>query len=442
MEKHWPDSAALNESGTLQIGGCDLADLAAEFGTPLYVYDEDTIRAQCRAYRHTLATAYAGPGRLFYAAKALLNTAIAQLVVSEGFGVDVASAGELYIARHAGVRGELLAYHGVSKSLDELRFALQTRVGRLIADGLDELDSLASLSRSIEHTQEISLRVVPEVNVDTHSHIQTGHRESKFGFRMQQIPQAAQKVLAAPRLRLNGLHFHLGSQISNLVPFAAAIQRCVEVAVGLKRNFGIDIEELCVGGGLGENYVGTDAVPGIKTWTEGVSGMLTHACSKAQFPLPALSLEPGRSITARAGVALYRVVARKTDPSGSTDGHLPFVLVDGGMADNIRPSLYGARYSAMLVETAGRSLEQTVCVAGRYCESGDILITETRLSRLPEIGALLAVPVAGAYTLSMSSNYNGALKPAVVLVARGRSQTIQSRQIPSDLVSHDKPLAG
>jgi diaminopimelate decarboxylase len=445
----WPFGAHLDAAGRLWVGGCSATELAAEHGTPLYVLCEHTLRRQMRAYRSALRHAYPAGGGVAYAAKAYLNLALAQLVAREGLHLDVVSGGELYVALRAGFPAEAIHFHGNNKSAAELGQALDAGVGRIVVDNFHELDLLGQLARDRPSAPvAVWLRLSPGLTARTHSHIQTGHDDSKFGFSIAggDADRAVAAVLRLPFLNLVGLHAHIGSQILQPEILAENARRLVEFAAAMRDRHGFALRELSPGGGWGVPMTEGDAPAPIETYVQVIAHSAARACQEAGLDLPCLVLEPGRSIVARAGVALYRIGARKEFPGVRT-----YVAVDGGMADNIRPALYGARYSALAIlgaaagnpsgPEAAPAPAETVTIAGKFCESGDVLIRDVELPRLRP-GDLLAVPMAGAYTVAMASNYNLAPRPAVVLVNDGQAQLMQRRETYSDLVARDRPLDG
>jgi diaminopimelate decarboxylase len=445
----WPDTTTI-EQGRLHIGGCDAVALAREYGTPLYLLDAATFRQGCRAYRAALDHGYAGPGAVHYAGKALLNTAVAQLVAAEGLGLDVVSGGELFVALRAGFPAERIHMHGNAKPRAELEQGLDAGVGRIVVDTLDELDLLAHLAAGRAAQQPIMLRLAPDIAANTHAHIETGRAASKFGLPLQALDAAAERIAAAPGLRLAGLHCHLGSQIFDDAPFAHAIEVLLDCAARLREGHGFAVGEISPGGGLGAPYLAEQTPPDRDAYVATLGRALVEGCRARNLPLPRLVIEPGRSIVARAGVALYQIVATKplagplfTGSRPQARGDTPtagrYLHVDGGMADNIRPALYGARYTALLAGRAGMPAEEISHISGRYCESGDVLLRD---SALPPAGPgdLLAFAMAGAYTLSMASNYNLVPRPALLLVGGGRAQVIQRRETYEDLVQRDVAL--
>lgn len=462
----WPVTAGVDGGGRLTIGGRALTELAAAHGTPLYVLDEATIRAMCGAYRDALARHYPGPSDVHYACKALLNTALARLMDDEGLGLDVVSGGELYVALRAGVAPERVHLHGNAKTLAELEEALAAGVGHIVVDNLDELDLLTRLTDGRGTPQPIMFRLTPEIAPDTHAHIQTGQASSKFGLPLAALDEAAARALAAPGLRLEGLHAHLGSQIFDDGVYAVAIGVLLDCAARLRDRFGLATAAISPGGGLGVPYTAERPLPDVDAYASRLGRALAEGCAARRLSLPRLIVEPGRSIVARAGVALYTVLGSKplprlADRRSSIDNRqahrtpdatgpdtLPspavhrlssvsrYLHIDGGMGDNIRPALYEARYTALLANRAAAAPEEVVHVAGRYCESGDVLLRDIALPRAL-VGDLLAVAGAGAYTLSMASNYNLVPRPAVLLVRDGEARLIQRRETYADIAARD-----
>lgn len=435
----WPDSARIADNGHLWIADCDTIALAQQYGTPLYLFDAATIRAMCRSYRQAFSAAYADAGEvsIHYASKALLNTGIARLIISEGLGLDVVSGGELFVALRAGLPPERIHVHGNAKPRAELEQALQARVGQIVVDNLDELALLADLTAGLPVPQPIALRLTPGVAPDTHHHIQTGQADSKFGLPLDALDQAVQLIMGAAGLELVGLHVHLGSQIFDTQPYVRAIQVLLDCSSMLQQRFGLSIEELNLGGGIGVAYIDTQPIPNLTDYANTIGQSLRQGCAERGLPLPRLGIEPGRSIVARAGVALYSVVSRKF-LAQSTDSQAAsaYLHLDGGMADNLRPALYAARYTALLANRALEAAKQHVHLSGRYCESGDVLIRDLMLPEA-QPGDFIALSVAGAYTLSMASNYNLTPRPAVLLLEHGQVQLLQRRETYADLVSRD-----
>ena len=436
----WPDTATVNAAGHLVIGGCDLAELAQDYGTPLYLFDEQTFRDSCRRYRAALARHYRGPGSVHYAGKALLNTAVAQLACAEGLGLDVVSGGELFVALRAGVPAARIHLHGNAKSRAELEQALAAGVGKIMIDSLDELDLLALLTAGRAAPQPVMLRLTPDIAADTHAHIQTGRAASKFGLPLDALDAVAGRLASAPGLQLAGLHAHIGSQIFDHSAIELAIGVLLDCAARLRDRHGLAVHALSPGGGLAVPYMPDQPQPDLAAYVAAISAAVAAGCAARGLELPELVIEPGRSIVARAGVAVYQVIATKPLAPERAGAATRYLHIDGGMADNLRPALYGARYSALLANRAAAPAEEIVHVSGRFCESGDVLLRDIDLPAARP-GDLLALAVAGAYTLSMASNYNQVPRPALVLVAGGAARLIQRRETYADLVARDLLLA-
>lgn len=427
-----PITARTNARGHLEIGGCDCCDLAAEFGTPLYIFDEATLRERCRAFRSAFERRHAD-SRVLYAAKAFLNCAVAEIVADQGLGLDVVSGGEMAVARAAGFPPERVCFHGNNKSLDELQMALEWGVGRITVDTFHELALLGHLAATRDRPVDILLRLAPGVEPHTHAHIVTGAVGSKFGFPIAdgQAEAAVKKALSTPGLRLLGLHAHIGSQIRDLTPYRQTVRVMMEFAAQMAERHGLRLAEFSPGGGWAIRAVPEEEAPEPEEIAEVLVSALHTEAARLGLPLPRLTVEPGRAIIGPAGVALYTVGARKDTPGGPA-----YIFVDGGMGDNIRPALYGARYHAIAASRAAELPSETVTIAGRYCESGDILVREAPLPPLLP-GDLVAIPAVGAYCLSLSSNYNLTCRPAVVLVRNGQARLIRRREEYEDLLRLD-----
>jgi diaminopimelate decarboxylase len=430
LERVLPLGADLTPEGHLALGGCDVVELAQEFGTPLYVFDELTLRARARAYRQELARRY-GEGLVVYAAKAFINRPLARLFADEGLGLDVVSGGEVAIAHAAGFPMDRVYFHGNNKTPEEVELAFRVGVGRFVIDNLYEVELLSRLGRG--HRQPVLIRLTPGIDPHTHEYITTGVIDTKFGFPLGtgQAEEAVQAVLGGRNLELVGFHVHIGSQIFELDAFKRAVDACLDFVGQMVRRYGMEFREFSPGGGLGIPYLAGDPAPEIADYVGVVCQAVETKLAEWGLARPRLILEPGRSIIGPAGVAVYRVGAVKTIPGVRT-----YVAVDGGMADNIRPALYGARYEAVVANRAAEAPAGPVTVAGKYCESGDILIRDIVLPRV-EPGDLLALPAAGAYCLAMASNYNAALKPAIVMVSGGRARLIRRRETYDDLLALD-----
>ena len=427
-----PLTAEADAEGRLSIGGCDLHALAERFGTPLYIYDEHSIRAACRAYRRAFEAELPSL-RVLYAAKAWLSPALTQILVDEGLGMDVVSGGELYTALAGGMPAEQIGFHGNAKGIDELAQALDAGVGRIIIDNDDELDALERLTRERGATQTVMLRITPGVNARTHVKTTTGLKDSKFGFPLPsgQAAAAVERALAAPGLDLSGFHIHLGSPIYDLQPYRDGIAVAAGFAAEMQQRHGYRWREFSPGGGFAIGYTDDRLPPTHAAYAEAVGAALRAACEDHRLPLPEVHIEPGRSVVGRAGVALYSVVSRKEIP-----GTRSYVAVDGGMADNIRPAMYDSQYRALPAERIFADRDRTVTIAGKFCESGDVLVRDAALPDL-QPGELIAMPAAGAYQLAMESNYNLALRPAVVMLRDGDARLVRRRQTFEDLLSHE-----
>lgn len=428
----WPVTTTRDGGGRLTVGGVALPDLADQFGTPLYVYCEATLRQRARRFRDAFAAAYPDV-QIVYAAKALMSLAVTRILVDEGLGLDIVSGGELHAALAAGVPGSAITFHGNNKGEQELREALAAGVGHVAIDNLFELQLLAGLARQTGTIVPVLLRLNPGVDVHTHAKIRTGVVDSKFGLPIATgaAAVAVAGVLAAPGLRLDGYHCHIGSQLFDADSYAEAIAVMIRFAGEMRDQHGMVPRVLSPGGGFGVAYVAGQEEADIEAWALRTARAVRDGCDRHNLPLPRLVIEPGRSIVGPAGVAVYRVGASKEIPGVRT-----YISVDGGMADNIRPSLYGARYSAALANRESSEPEVTVTIAGKYCESGDILIDDAPLPPLVP-GDILALPAAGAYCLAMASNYNMAPRPAVVLVQSGKARLIRRRETNDDLLALD-----
>jgi len=423
-----PDTAARTAAGHLTVGGCDLVELAARFGTPLYVFDEATLRGRLRGYRDALRDWPAG-GDVLYSAKAYLSAAMVRLLVEEDCGIDVVSGGELGVALRYGMDPRRIGFPGNNKDAGEVRDAVEAGVGHLVVDSDHELGVLASLGAATARAGAL-VRVSPGVKPDTHDFISTGQLDSKFGFSVETgaAMEALRSALQVPALDLRGVHMHIGSQIFDLRCYPAAVDIVADFLARAGDSLGFVARELSVGGGLGIAYTDDDDPPTPREFMQVVTESVRAAFEQRGLPLPALLVEPGRSVAGPAGVAVYTVGARKEIPGVRT-----YVSVDGGMGDNIRPKLYGARYQPLLVAEDGARPQETVSLAGRYCESTDILVHDCTLPRL-QAGDLVALPAAGAYSLAMSSNYNVSFRPAVVFVRDGSARLVRRRETLDDLL--------
>lgn len=418
----------------LAVGGHSLRDVAGRFGTPLYVYDQATMDGAVEEYRRSLAVHYPGESGITLAGKAFLCVAVAQWAEQAGLWLDCTGRGELRVAEAGGAPRSRILAHGVNKSDADLAAAVR-QAGTIVVDNLLELERLARLLAPlfVEARPDIWLRVRPGVAVDTHAYRQTGQHESKFGMSAQEITRAV-RFCVERGLPLTGLHFHQGSQFRDPAPIGPALELALDLAEEAREETGWLPATICPGGGWGVAYHEDDLPhPSIDAYVAFVAERLAVSCRRRGLPLPRLQLEPGRSLVARAGVAVYRVGAVKESPRRR------WLLIDGGMADNPRLALYGARYSALPVANPGRAPVGPATLAGPYCESGDIVLEDLPLPDMAP-GELAAVPVSGAYHLSMGSNYNGACRPAVVWLREGEAHLIRRGEEPEDLVARDIPL--
>ena len=426
-----PITTKINKAGNLEIGGCDLVELAEKYGTPLYVIDEESIRAVCRDYKNAFK-AYDKVNMMF-ASKALCTMATSAVIASEGFGFDVVSAGEIYTVYKSGADMSKVLFNGNNKSYDELSLALKLGVGRISVDNFFELSLLNEIAKSYDKTADILLRITPGIECHTHEYIQTGHLDSKFGFDLTQIDEAVELILKDyTNLKLHGLHAHIGSQIFETSIYGDEIEILVKEIARIDNKFGLKLNEINAGGGLGVKYIDSDCPPSTFTIAEIIMSRLNECVEKYNIEPPALFIEPGRSIISTAGVTLYTLGSSKQVPKGKK-----YFAIDGGMADNPRPSMYQAEYYAEVANKPNDELADTVTIAGRFCESGDILIKDIKLPLLEE-GDILCVYNTGAYNYSMASYYNRVQKSAMVLVNNSQSDIIVKRETLDDLIAHDE----
>lgn len=422
----WPSGAHADCAGELTLGGVALSQLAAVHGTPTYVLDIDEVRRRCQTYRRALPEA-----EVAYASKAWLSVAMARLVAAEGLSLDVCSAGELAMADAADFPAERILLHGNAKTPDDVKAALGRGVGRIVLDSSTEIAQLAALAT---HRQDVLIRVTPDIDAGTHRAVTTGLTDQKFGFGLADgsCEDAVAKVLGQPALRLVGLHCHLGSQITRIEVYERAAERLVELLAMIRQRHGVSLEQLNLGGGHAIRYVESDCELDLTRFARQVPSAVVAACARYRVPVPRLTVEPGRAIVGPAGVVLYRVISVKHRPGGRT-----FVAVDGGMSDNPRPALYGSHYTVRMIGRPSRALSTPVTVVGRHCESGDVLATDVALPEDVHVGDLLAMPVAGAYQLSMASGYNAVAKPPVVAVRAGASRLLVRRETEEDLLRRE-----
>ncbi|MBI2918560.1 MAG: diaminopimelate decarboxylase [Chloroflexi bacterium] len=428
----FPAGSQVHGQGHLVIGGCDTVELAQRFGTPLYIFDEATLREQCRSFIGEFQRHHQD-AQVLYASKAFICKALARVFGEEGLGLDAVSAGEVAIARSAGFPMERVYFHGNNKLREELELALDWGVGRVVVDNEHELGLLESVAQGRGRRQAILLRISPGVDPHTHQYTTTGLVDSKFGLPLVtgQAERALAHALASPHLDVLGLHFHLGSPITEVKPYLEALERVLPFAAGMTEKYGLSLRELSPGGGFPVAYTSSTQLPPLSEYAGAIAAALGEHCSRLGLGLPRLVVEPGRAMVGRAGVALYSVGAIKDIP-----GVRKYVSLDGGMGDNIRPALYGSRYEAVVANRRAEGQPEVVTLCGRFCESGDILIKDVSLPPL-KAGDLIAMPAAGAYQLAMASNYNASLRPAVAMVTAGEARLIRRRETFEDLMNCD-----
>ncbi|HEX6483666.1 MAG TPA: diaminopimelate decarboxylase [Ktedonobacteraceae bacterium] len=428
-----PDTVTISSEGMLHISGHSIKNLAEAYGTPMYVFDRATIVNACKRYIQAFHENYhASPVHILYASKAYLSPSIARLMAGQGMGLDVVSAGELTLAQCANFPMQHISFHGNNKTEDELRLALKLGVGRIVLDNWSELEHLTLLAREGGNRPRVLLRVAPDINTATHRYLQTGHAASKFGFPLGngEARTAILRILNEGELQLLGLHAHSGTMLRETRPYSECLQRLIALARDVYKETQWWPQEIGPGGGWAIDEPGQPSTPGIEVLAQALQSSMEQelALNEENLPVPALIIEPGRSIIGPAGVAVYCIGARKPTPGGVT-----YLFVDGGMADNIRPALYGARYTAFAVERAYASAEETVCISGRYCESGDVLIDHVMLPVMHR-NELLALPGVGAYCLPMASNYNLVPRPIVLLIDEHSVQVMERRETFDDLL--------
>jgi diaminopimelate decarboxylase len=418
----YPAGSRVNERGHLEIAGCDVVELAERFGTPAYLYAEDDIRGRARQYVGAFERRTDG-FEVIYGSKALPCSAAYRVMREEGLSVDVASGGELRMALAAGFDPARIHMHGNNKSEDELRYAFDSGVAHLILDSFDEIERS---ERLLDRPQKVLIRVTPGIKPSTHDYVQTGQLDSKFGFGLADdlAARAVARVRESPNLELVGLHAHIGSQIFELEPYV----RAIEVIADFCDSVDLAPELLNVGGGLGIAYLDTDEPPSIEDYVE----VKVRGVRRVFDPAPTILVEPGRSLVGNAGVTAYRVGTVKEIPGVRT-----YVAVDGGMSDNLRPMLYGSRYEAVIADRAGETPDTLATIAGKHCESGDVLIRDTEVAS-PRVGDVLVTPATGAYGYAMANNYNGVPRPPVIFCRDGESRVVVRRESWDDLLARDE----
>ena len=424
---------SVNEKGHLTISGSDTVALAERYGTPLYVMSEDEIRDVCRRYVSSFQRFYSGNGKPIYASKAFCCKEICRIVLSEGLDLEVVSGGELATALAAGVPGERIHFQGNNKTLAELEMAVDQSVGDVVVDNLSELRKLQRIAEREGKTVPISLRLKPGIDAHTHEFIRTGQIDSKFGIDLTngEALEAVRQALAAENLSLRGLHCHIGSQIFELEPFVRAAELLLDFLDAVRREFGVTLEFLNLGGGFGVRYTERDAALPYEAFMEAVSKAVRAKCRALGLVVPRIYIEPGRSVVGEAGITLYTVGSVRTIPGVRT-----YVSVDGGMYENPRYALYQSDYTCLLANKADRPADFIATVAGKCCESGDLIQEHTPI-QTPEEGDILAVLSTGAYNYSMASNYNRNPRPPVVMVSQGEDRVVVRGETYEDLFRGD-----
>jgi len=431
MELH--GTMEINDEGILEIGGCEVNKIAEEYGTPLYILDEKEIRDNCRAYRKAFEEWYPN-SETIYASKAFMSLTMCRIVDEEGLGLDVVSGGELYTALEADFPVEKIYFHGNNKTPEELEMALEAGIGRIVVDNNYELELLNGIAAEKDKVVDILIRVTPGVEAHTHSYIQTGQTDSKFGVGIQNglALETIKNAIKLDNISVKGIHCHIGSQIFNLESFGLAVDVMLDFVEDVKEETDLVMEELNLGGGIGIKYTEDDQTVDINEYAKIVSQAIQEKCDELEIPLPKVINEPGRSIIGTAGSTIYTVGSIKQIPDIRK-----YVAVDGGMPDNIRPALYDAEYEAIVVNKADQETEEVVSITGKCCESGDMLIWDIELPEL-ESGDILLVSCTGAYGYSMANNYNSLPKPGVVLVNDGQVEEIIRREQYQDLVAKEE----
>jgi diaminopimelate decarboxylase len=426
----YPINTTVNREGHLVIGGCDTMALAAEFSTPLYLYDELTLRSKCREFKEEFGKRYPNV-QVIYASKAYSNGALLRLINEEGLGLDVVSEGELGIAKSVKFPMDKVYFHGNNKSQRELELALKWHVGRIVVDNFYELEMLDKLTKELDVKQDILLRMTPGVDPHTHQYTSTGSLDSKFGFPLPLKEEAVARALKMRGLNVLGLHFHIGSLIYEPEPYVKSVRFILKFADDMRRKYGLELKELNTGGGFAVQYTLDKPAPPTATFAEKITSTIIKECKILVLKPPKLIVEPGREIVAQSGVALYTIGVVKEIPDVRT-----YASVDGGMADNICPALYGEKLEAVLANRMRARDTSKVTISGKFCESGDILIRDIMMPK-PVGGDILAIAVAGAYSLPESMNYNAYYKPPVIMVKNGKARLIRRRETLEDITRCD-----
>ena len=426
----FPPASEVNDRGHLVVGGCDVTELTAEFGTPLYLFDEASLREKCLEFKHEFGSRYADT-TVVYSCKAFINKALLLLINEEGVGLDVVSGGELGIARSVDFPMEKVYFAGNNKSRQELRQGLEWGLARLVVDNFHELKMLGELVKEMGCTQDILLRLTPGVDPHTHRYIATGVIDSKFGIPLAQGVEAVAAAMSMPGVNLLGLHFHIGSQITEVEPYLESIRILLNMTAEMKQKHGFELKELDIGGGFAVQYTLDTPAPPVSFYAEMITSGIITGCREQGLELPHLVIEPGRSIVARAGITVYTAGVVKDVPNVRR-----YVSVDGGMADNIRPALYQARHEAVVANKMTEPEAETVTIAGKFCEPGDVLIRDIGLPPVVA-GDIIAVAGCGAYCIPQSTNYNASFKLPVIMVKDGKARLIRRRETLEDLTRCD-----
>ena len=427
------DNLNVNENGNLTIGGVDTTVLAQQYGTPLYVFDENKIRESCRRFKESMERCYGGNGMVCYASKAFSCMEMCRVIKDEGLGLDVVSGGELYTALKAGFDASKIGFHGNNKTDEELEYAVSSDIGHIIVDNFSELARLEKIAGRLGKKPHIMFRIKPGIDAHTHDFVKTGQIDSKFGFALEtgEAFEAVKEALSCENLDFMGVHCHIGSQIFDIDPFEEAARVMIEFIAKIKNELNHEVRELNLGGGFGIKYLNEHDPAPYETYMERISKVVKNSCEELGINQPAILIEPGRSIAAPAGITLYTVGARKEIPGIRT-----YVSIDGGMCDNPRYILYQSEYEAIVANKASQERDENVTIAGKCCESGD-LIGENMPLQHAESGDIIAVLATGAYNYSMSSNYNRIPKPAVVFVKDGESRIVVKRETFEDIIRND-----
>lgn len=427
------DCISVNSDGHLTVGGADTVKLAESFGTPLYVFDQNEIRKNIRGFTASMNEYYGGNGLVVYASKAFCCKEMCRICMQEGIGLDVVSGGELFTALSVGFPAEKIVFHGNNKTRAELAYAVESGVGRIIVDNITELETLDEIAVSRGVTAGIMFRIKPGIDAHTHDFIRTGQIDSKFGFALEtgEAMEAVKKALNMSGVKLKGLHCHIGSQIFDIDPFELAAKVMLDFYEEIKKETGAELEELNLGGGFGIKYLESENPKPFGEYMKNVSAVVKSRCEKSGIKTPFIIIEPGRSVVGAAGITLYTVGSVKTIPEIRT-----YVSVDGGMGDNPRYALYGADYEIVCANKANEERTETVTVAGKYCESGDLIQENTKLQRV-EAGDILAVLSTGAYNYSMASNYNRVARPPVIMIKNGRAEVAVKRETYEQITAND-----